>query len=177
MSGGRLIGIAGWKNSGKTTLTERLVAELSRRGWTVSTLKRAHHDADVDREGTDSFRHRSAGATEVMLVTGRRWALMHELRDTPEPTLEDLASRLSLCDFVLAEGWKGGTHPKIEARRLQAKEQTPLPASANVVAIAADHEVAGTRLPVFDLDDIAAIADFVESLAPPGRKYESAMHS
>lgn len=177
MSGMRLIGIAGWKNSGKTTLTERLVAELTRRGWTVSTLKRAHHDTDIDREGTDSFRHRSAGATEVMLVTGKRWALMHELRDAAEPTLEDLAARLSPCDFVLAEGWKGGAHPKIEARRLQAKEQTPLPGSANVVAIAADHEVTDAGLPVFDLDDIASIADFLEFLAPPGAENKGALHS
>src|SRR5690606_3073698 len=86
----RVFGVAGWKNSGKTTMTERLVAELSGRGWTVATVKHAHHDADVDHEGTDSFRHRSAGAREVALVTGRRWALMHELRDEPEPSLGDI---------------------------------------------------------------------------------------
>lgn len=176
MSGMRLIGIAGWKNSGKTTLTERLVAELTRRGWKVSTLKRAHHNTDVDRKGTDSFRHRSAGATEVMLVTGKRWALMHELRDEGEPALEDLVARLSPCDFVLAEGWKGGAHPKIEARRLQARERTPLPHSANVVAVATDHEVADAGLPVFDLDDIAAIADFVESVARPKPESGGVLH-
>ena len=162
---GAVIGIAGWKNSGKTTLTERLVAELVRRGRTVSTVKRAHHDADVDREGSDSFRHRQAGAGEVMLVTGRRWALMHEMRGEEEPALGDLLARLSPCDVVIVEGYKSGEHPKIEVRRMAAKDRTPLPASANVVAIAADHEIADAAVPVFDLDAISAIADFVEAAA------------
>ncbi|MBO3703648.1 MAG: molybdopterin-guanine dinucleotide biosynthesis protein B, partial [Candidatus Accumulibacter sp.] len=96
----RVFGVAGWKNSGKTTMTERLVAELSGRGWTIATVKHAHHDADVDHEGTDSYRHRRAGAREVALVTGRRWALMHELRDEPEPSLADILERLSPCDLV-----------------------------------------------------------------------------
>ena len=162
---GCVIGVAGWKNSGKTTLTERLVAELTRRGRTVSTVKRAHHDADIDREGTDSFRHRQAGAGEVMLVTGRRWALMHELRGEDEPPLEDLLARLSPCDIVIVEGYKGGSHPKIEARRLAAKDRSPLPASANVVAIAADHDVADATVPVFSLDAVSALADFIEAAA------------
>lgn len=161
----KVIGIAGWKNSGKTTLTERLVAELTARGRRVSTVKRAHHDADVDQEGTDSFRHRQAGAAEVMLVTPLRWALMHELRDDGEPALKDLLARLSPCDVVIVEGYKGGGHPKIEVRRLAAKDRTPLPASANVVAIAADHPVEAAAVPVFDLDAVAAIADFVEGRA------------
>lgn len=159
----RVIGIAGWKNSGKTTLTERLVAELVGRGWRVSTVKHAHHDADIDREGTDSFRHRRAGASEVLLATGRRWALMHELRGEDEPPLDALLARLSPCDLVVVEGFKGGDHPKIEARRLAAKDTAPLPPSANVVAIAADHEVADAAVPVFALDDVAALADFVET--------------
>src|SRR5690606_10662771 len=138
----RVIGIAGWKNSGKTTLTERLLAELVGRGWRISTVKRAHHDADVDHEGTDSFRHRRAGASEVLLTTGKRWALMHELRGEDEPPLEALLARLSPCDLVVVEGFKTGDHPKIEVRRTEAGDHTPLPASANVVAIAADHAVA-----------------------------------
>lgn len=158
----RIIGIAGWKNSGKTTLTERLVSELVARGWRVSTIKHAHHDADIDHEGTDSFRHRQAGAGEVLLATGRRWALMHELRGADEPSLAELVARLSPCDLVLVEGFKGGDHPKIETRRLDGKDRTPLPPSANVVAIAADHPIADALLPVFALDDVAAIADFVE---------------
>ncbi|MBE0694977.1 MAG: molybdopterin-guanine dinucleotide biosynthesis protein B [Aquamicrobium sp.] len=159
----RVIGIAGWKNSGKTTLTERLVAELVGRGWRISTVKRAHHDADVDHEGTDSFRHRRAGASEVLLTTGKRWALMHELRGEDEPPLEALLARLSPCDLVVVEGFKTGDHPKIEVRRTEAGDHTPLPASANVVAIAADHAVADAGVPVFSLDAVPAIADFVET--------------
>ena len=159
----RVIGIAGWKNSGKTTLTERLVAELVGHGWRISTVKRAHHDADVDHEGTDSFRHRRAGASEVLLTTGKRWALMHELRGEDEPPLEALLARLSPCDLVVVEGFKTGDHPKIEVRRTEAGDQTPLPASANVVAIAADHAVADAGVPVFSLDAVPAIADFVET--------------
>lgn len=159
----RVIGIAGWKNSGKTTLTERLVAELSARGWSVSTVKRAHHDADIDSEGTDSFRHRSAGAAEVMLVTPLRWALMHELRDEPEPDLQAVLARLSPCDLVIVEGYKSSPHPKIETRRTAAKDKTPLPSSSNVIAIAADNAIDGATVPVFDLDAIAIIADFIEA--------------
>ena len=163
----RIIGIAGWKNSGKTTLTERLVAELTRRGLRISTLKRAHHDVDVDHEGTDSHRHRQAGASEVLLVTGRRSALMHELHTEPEPSLEEMASRLSPCDLMIAEGWKSGTHPKIEVRRKDASDRSPLPASANVIAIASDHPVENASLPVFDLNAVADIADFILSTNRP----------
>lgn len=162
---GPVIGIAGWKNSGKTTLTVGLVAELSRRGWRVSTIKRAHHDADIDHEGTDTFRHRQAGASEVILATGRRWALVHELRDEEEPALDDLLARLAPCDLVVVEGFKRGSHPKIEARRREAHDHEPLPASANVVAIAADHPVEDAAVPVFALDAVPAIADFVEKAA------------
>ena len=165
MPGPAVIGIAGWKNSGKTTLTERLVAELTARGHVVSTVKRAHHDADVDRAGTDSFRHREAGAAEVLLVTPRRWALMHETADAGEPPLEELVARLSPCDLVLVEGYKTGGHPKIEVRRLAARDREPFPASANVIAIAADHAVPGAAVPVFDLEAVASMADFVEAAA------------
>ena len=159
----RVFGIAGWKNSGKTTMTERLVAELTRRGWTVATVKHAHHDADVDHEGTDSFRHRLAGAREVALVTGRRWALMHEPRDEPEPALAEILGRLSPCDIVLVEGYKREGHAKLELRRDGAKETTPLaPGDPSIVAIAANIPVADPGLAVFGIDDIAAIADFVE---------------
>jgi molybdopterin-guanine dinucleotide biosynthesis protein B len=162
----RVFGITGWKNSGKTTLTERLVAELTHRGWTVSTVKHAHHAFDIDREGTDSFRHRRAGATEVAIVSGRRWALMHELREEAEPPLDAILARLAPCDLVLVEGYKREPHRKIETRRLEAKDATPLSASdPNIVAIAADHAVSGETVPVFALDDIAAIADFIESAA------------
>jgi len=159
----RVFGITGWKNSGKTTLTERLVTELSRRGWKVSTVKHAHHDFDIDKEGTDSFRHRKAGAGEVAIVSGRRWALMHELRGEQEPTLETVLSRLAPCDIVLVEGYKREAHLKIEARRLESRDRTPLyVADPSIIAIAADFDQPGETLPVFKLDDVAAIADFVE---------------
>jgi molybdopterin-guanine dinucleotide biosynthesis protein B len=160
----RIFGITGWKNSGKTTLTEKLVAELSRRGWRVSTVKHAHHAFDIDKEGTDSFRHRAAGASEVAIVSGKRWALMHELRDEQEPSLYAILERLAPCDLILVEGYKRESHAKIEVRRIEARDRAPLSdADPHIVAIAADHPVAGTGLPSFQLDDIAAIADFIET--------------
>ncbi|CCV13700.1 molybdopterin-guanine dinucleotide biosynthesis protein B [Mesorhizobium sp. STM 4661] len=159
----RVFGITGWKNSGKTTLTEKLVAELARRGWKVSTVKHAHHDFDIDKPGTDSFRHRHAGAAEVAIVSGRRWALMHELRGEDEPTLDEILSRLGTSDIVLVEGYKRETHNKIETRRLEARDRTPLSAGdPHIVAVAADFTVSGESLPVFDLDDTKSIADFIE---------------
>lgn len=159
----RVFGITGWKNSGKTTLTEKLVAELVRRGWKVSTIKHAHHDFDIDKPGADSFRHRQAGATEVAIVSGNRWALMHELRGEDEPTLEAILSRLAPSDIVIVEGYKREAHRKIETRRMEAKDRTPLSASdPNIVAIASDFAVENNNLPVFDLDDTKSIADFVE---------------
>jgi molybdopterin-guanine dinucleotide biosynthesis protein B len=161
----RVFGVTGWKNSGKTTLTEKLVAELTRRGWTISTVKHAHHNFDIDRKGADSFRHRAAGATEVAVVSGRRWALMHESRGEQEPSLDEILARLAPCDLVLVEGYKREPHKKIETRRLEAKDTTPLSAAdPNIVAIAADHRPAGENLPVFDLDDDAAIADLIEAV-------------
>jgi molybdopterin-guanine dinucleotide biosynthesis protein B len=160
----RVFGITGWKNSGKTTLTEKLIAEFCRRGWTVSTVKHAHHDFDIDIEGADSFRHRQAGASEVAVVSGRRWALMHELRGEDEPPLDAILSRLAPCDLVLIEGYKREAHKKIETRRLDARNTAPLSAGdPRIVAVAADFPPPGEVLPVFDLDDIAAIADFIET--------------
>ncbi len=158
----RIFGITGWKNSGKTTLTERLVTEITARGFRVATVKHAHHAFEIDREGTDSFRHRSAGAGEVAIVSGTRWALMHELRGAPEPSLADIVARLSPCDLVLVEGYKREPHPKIECRRQEARDRRPMQDHApSIAAIAADHPVTDSALPVFDLDDIAAMADFV----------------
>lgn len=159
----RVFGITGWKNSGKTTLTEKLVTELVRRGWKVSTIKHAHHDFDIDKPGADSFRHRQAGATEVAIVSGARWAVMHELRGEDEPTLETILSRLAPSDIVIVEGYKREAHRKIETRRMEAKDRTPLSASdPNIVAIASDFAVERDTLPVFDLNDTKSIADFVE---------------
>ncbi len=162
----RVFGVTGWKNSGKTTLTERLVAEFVRRGFSVSTVKHAHHGFDVDRPGSDSFRHRAAGAGEVAIVSSNRWALMHELRDEAEPQLERILERilerLAPCDLVLVEGYKREAHAKIECRRLGSKDDAPLaPHDPNIVAVAADHATDAGTLPLFALDDVAAIADFV----------------
>jgi molybdopterin-guanine dinucleotide biosynthesis protein B len=165
----RVFGVTGWKNSGKTTLVEALVRELTGRGWRVATVKHAHHDFDIDKEGTDSFRHRKAGAGEVAIVSARRWALMHELAGEGEPALEDVLSRLSPADLVLVEGYKRGSHRKIEARRLEAKDRSPLTATdPNIAAVAADHPVTGETVPVFALDDIPGIADFIEHEAGLG---------
>lgn len=167
----RVFGITGWKNSGKTTLTERLVSELAGRGWRVSTIKHAHHDFDIDKPGADSFRHREAGATEVAIVSGRRWALMHELRGEDEPTLDEVLARLGPCDLVLIEGYKRENHLKIEARRLEAKDRSPLTAKdPAIVAIASDHPVEGEHVPVFGIDDIKSIADFVEARSGLGKR-------
>ncbi len=158
----RIFGISGWKNSGKTGLTTRLVEEFTRRGYIVSTIKHAHHDFDIDKPGADSYRHRQAGAQEVAIVSGTRFAIMHELRGTAEPSLADIVPRLAPCDLLLIEGYKNEPIPKIEVRRLQANQQIPLAErDPYIIAIAADHPVTDSRLATFDLDDTAAIADFI----------------
>lgn len=159
----RVFGITGWKNSGKTTLTVRLVEELTNRGYKVSTIKHAHHVFDIDRPGADSYRHREAGAGEVAIVSGVRWALMHEMRGEKEPPIEEILARLEPCDIVLVEGYKRENHPKIEARRKGTKDDQPLaPKDPAIIAIAADYPLTSETLPQFDIDDIPRIADFVE---------------
>jgi molybdopterin-guanine dinucleotide biosynthesis protein B len=157
-----VLAIVGWKNSGKTTLATKLIAELTRRGFRVASIKHAHHDADIDREGTDTLRLRAAGAGEVALVTSRRWAIIHELGGDPEPTLDETLARLSPADIVIVEGYKRESIPKIEVRRREARQTDPMaPGDANIVAVAADHAANGVGRPVFRIDAIAAIADFV----------------
>jgi molybdopterin-guanine dinucleotide biosynthesis protein B len=161
-AGPAVFGVTGWKNSGKTTLMEGLVRTISKRGFAVSTIKHAHHQFDVDQEGTDSYRHRQAGAVEVALVSGYRWALMHELRGNNEPALDDILARMSDCDLVLIEGYKSASHLKIEVRLEQARRADPLwQADPQIVAIAADRPIDDCPLPVFNLNDIDAIAEFV----------------
>ncbi len=157
-----VVSIAGWKNSGKTSLVERLVSELAQRGLRVATVKHAHHDFDVDIPGTDSFRHRHAGAQEVAIVSARRWAVMHELRDEAEPTLEEIVARMSPADIVIVEGWKRGSHPKIELRRKDAGSDEPLaPGDPSIFAIVTDDETNVGNLPVFSPQNIKAITDFL----------------
>ncbi|KIT15505.1 molybdopterin-guanine dinucleotide biosynthesis protein B [Jannaschia aquimarina] len=152
-----LWGIVGRKNAGKTTLTERLVAELTGRGLVVSTLKRTHHALDLDVPGTDSHRHREAGARQVLLASDARVTLMEEVR---QPTLTDLLGRLAPCDVVLAEGWKHGSHPRIEVWR-EACGASPLAADDPTIAAIACDTDPGTEHPRLDVDDIAGIADWI----------------
>ncbi|MEO1723223.1 MAG: molybdopterin-guanine dinucleotide biosynthesis protein B [Pseudomonadota bacterium] len=161
-------GVVGWKNAGKTTLVERLVAEIASRGFSVSTLKHTHHGVDVDRPGKDSHRHRQAGANQVILASSARWALMTELRGEPEPPLDDLVAKLDPVDLVIVEGYKRDRHPKIEAWRAETGQPLIAREDPTVRAIAtnAPVEALGPERPdlaVIALDDVRAIADFLLS--------------
>jgi len=157
----KIIGIVGWKNSGKTTLVTQLVASLTARGFDVSTVKHAHHDFDVDQEGRDSHRHRRAGAREVLVSSARRWALMHELRGQAEPGLEDLLAHLTSVDLVIVEGFKSGTHEKIEVVRKKTEEPLLAESDPRIVAIASACNLPESQLPLLDLDDVEAVAGFI----------------
>jgi molybdopterin-guanine dinucleotide biosynthesis protein B len=157
-----VFGLAGWSGSGKTTLLEQLIQVLVLGGLKVSTLKHAHHEAQIDTPGKDSWRHREAGAHEVALVTGRRWALMHELRDEPEPGLGEMLARLSPCDLVLVEGFKREAIPKLEVHRQAVGKPWLYPEDSWIVAVASDVPPSG-KLPHFELDDIAGIASYIRS--------------
>lgn len=157
----RVYGITGWKNSGKTTLLERLVAEITSRGFSVSTLKHAHHSFDVDHPGKDSYRHREAGAREVLLTSKNRWALMHENRNEDEPCMNEMLQKFSPVDLVLIEGFKGEAHHKIEVT-LETNGSKLLAANdSNIRAIAAENDIEKTNLPTFARDDVSQIADFI----------------
>ncbi len=162
-----VVGIAGWKKSGKTTLITRLIEEFTRRGLKVASLKHAHHAFQIDAGDTDSARHRRAGAVAVAIVSASRWALIKELGDAPEPDLEEVLPALLPCDLILVEGYKRASIPKLEARRRDALQQQPLAATdPMVIAIAADYATEGHGRPVFSLDDIGAIADFLSAAVP-----------
>ena len=156
----KIYGVTGWKNAGKTGLMERLVAEITSRGLSVSTIKHAHHSFDVDHPGKDSHRHRVAGAHEVLLASKNRIALMQELRNHEEPELAHLLTRLSPVDLVLIEGYKRDRHPKIEAHRAVTGQPLIAPGDDTIRAVASDVPLTLDR-PVFGLDDTIALADFV----------------
>jgi molybdopterin-guanine dinucleotide biosynthesis protein B len=156
----KIFGVTGWKNSGKTGLMERLITEFTARGLTVSSIKHAHHSFDIDHPGRDSYRHRDAGARQVLLASRNRWALMHELRDEDEPSLGDLLKQLSPVDLVLIEGYKRDRHPKIEAHRKETGQPLIAPEDETIVAVASDTSVAIDR-PVLDLNDTASIVNFI----------------
>jgi molybdopterin-guanine dinucleotide biosynthesis protein B len=157
-----IIGVAGWKKSGKTTLVTRLITEFTARGLKVATVKHAHHDFQIDEGETDSARHRRAGAAQVAVVSSKRWALINELDGAFEPTLDEVVAWLGPCDLIIVEGYKAAMIPKIEVRRSGAVSQVPLAGDhPNVRAIAADYSIHDGRLPVFALDDVTGIADFI----------------
>ena len=156
----KIFGVTGWKNAGKTGLMERLVAEIADRGFRVSTVKHAHHAFDVDHPGKDSFRHRAAGASQVLLTSSARWALMSELRGADEVPLSELLAKLDDVDLVLVEGFKSEPHPKIEAWRAETGNALIAPNDPTIVAVAADQTLNLDR-PVLDLDATGEIADFI----------------
>ena len=156
----KIFGFAGYSGSGKTTLIERLIPLITGSGYSVSLIKHAHHTFEIDQPGKDSFRHRKAGCTEVLVTSSRRWALMHELRGAPEPALSDLVQRMSPCDLLPVEGFKREPIPKLEVYRGEVGEPLIHPHDHNIVAIASDAPV-DTVLPQFDLNAAAAIASFI----------------
>lgn len=156
----KIIGVVGWKNCGKTTLATAIISELSSRGYKVNSVKHAHHFVDVDQPGTDSYRHREAGANEVVLASGQRYAIMHELRGAAEPDLDELLERLSPCDWVVVEGMKLHRHPKIEVH-LQTCDQQPLYHNdPDIIALASDHKL-DFNGPRFDINDVNSMVDFI----------------
>ena len=156
-----ILGIAGWKNSGKTTLATSLVAELTNRGYQVSTIKHAHHNFEIDQPGTDSYRHRKAGANEVLVVSSKRWALIREREEKQKPDLINLIKKLTHVDLVIVEGFKTSSIPKLEVRRDDSVGAAIAPNDPHVLAIASDKPVQDSNLPLFDIDDIVGIADFM----------------
>ena len=163
----RVIGLAGWSGSGKTTLLKKLIPVLIARGRSVSTVKHAHHEFDIDKPGKDSHEHRLAGAREVLVSSARRWALMHELRNETEQTLGEIVAHLAPVDFVIVEGFKTEPHPKIEVHRSEVGKPLLYPHDPNILAIASDAPPKDARLPAVDLDDIEAIANLVDKFARP----------
>ena len=163
----KIFGLAGWSGSGKTTLTARLLPELIARGLAVSTMKHAHHNFDIDQPGKDSYVHRMAGATEVLVGSANRWALVHELRGDPEPSLATLLEKLSPVDLVVIEGYKRAAHPKLEVYRAAVGKPLLHPDDPAIVAVAADEPLPAAQVPVVNLDDIERIADVLIHHAAP----------
>ena len=165
--GMRIIGLAGWSGSGKTTLITKVIPCLLSRGVTVSTLKHAHHGFDLDQPGKDSFFHRAAGATEVIISSAKRFAILHELRGEAEWDLPDLVAKMAPVDLVLVEGYKRDAFPKLEIHRAANGKPLIQPEDPHIVAVASDIALPDVRVPVVDLDDIEAIADVLQRQAVP----------
>jgi len=163
----RIIGLAGWSGSGKTTLITKLIPCLLARGLRVSTLKHAHHGFDLDKPGKDSFVHRVAGATEVIISSAKRWAILHELREEPEWDMADLVAKMSPVDLVLVEGFKRDAFPKLEIHRAANGKPLLHPDDPHIVAVACDTKLPDVKIPVVDLNDIDKIADLLLKHATP----------
>ena len=157
----KVIGLSGWSGAGKTTLLTRVIPLLREQGLRVSVIKHAHHEFDIDVPGKDSWRHRQAGAEEVLVSSANRWALMHELRDAPEPSFEELVRRMSPVDLLLVEGFKRHPHPKIEVYRSSLGKPHLHPEDPFVVAIASDEKLPELPLPCLPLSDAGAVASFI----------------
>jgi len=163
----RIIGLAGWSGSGKTTLIKKLIPRLIVRGLSVSTLKHAHHGFDLDQPGKDSFFHRTAGATEVIISSAKRWAILHELREQPEWDMAALVGKMSPVDLVLVEGFKRDAFPKLEIHRIANGKPLIYPEDPHIVAVASDTALPQAEVPVVDLNDTEAIADLLLKHAAP----------
>jgi len=159
--GMKVFGLVGWSGSGKTTLLVQLLPELIGRGFTVSTMKHTHHNVDIDQPGKDSYEHRRAGATEVLITGAKRWALLHENRGRPEPAIDDLLAQMCEVDLVLIEGFKAHRHDKLEVFRPSVGKPMLATDDPTVVAVASDADLGDIGRPVIDLDDVAAVADFI----------------
>jgi molybdopterin-guanine dinucleotide biosynthesis adapter protein len=158
---GAVFGLSGWSGSGKTTLVEKLLPVFAGRGLRVSTLKHAHHNFELDQPGKDSWRHRQAGAVEVMVTSAKRWALIHEVRSETEPDFRALLARMSAVDLVIVEGFKREPLPKLEVRRIGLGAPLLARDDPDIVAVASDTPIADTTLPWFDLNDVEGIAGFI----------------
>ena len=157
----KIFGIVGWSGSGKTELLVKLLPELKSRGFKVSTMKHTHHNFDMDKPGKDSYRHREAGAEEVMVASGGRWALIHELREEPEPDMELLIEQMTPVDLLLIEGFKRNKHPKMEVSRPATEKSLISHSDDTIVAVASDTKLDGINVPLLDLDNVSEIADYI----------------
>ncbi len=157
----KILGIAGWRGSGKTRLVTRLLRDLVAREITISTMKHAHHNFDVDQPGKDSYEHRNAGASEVLVTSANRWALMHEHRGAPEATFDSLLPQMQPVDLLLVEGFKKYAHDKLEVHRPSVGKPLLCTNDPHIIAVASDTALSGLSIPVLSLDDIASIADFI----------------
>ena len=163
----RIIGLAGWSGSGKTTLITKVIPVLAGRGLKIATVKHAHHEFDIDQPGKDSWLHRASGASEVLVTSSRRWALIHELRGEPEPPLEDILAKLAPADLIIVEGFKRRAHPKLEVYRAAVGKPLLYPDDDCIVAIASDEALPRVPLPVLQLDDIESVANVLQAEALP----------